>query len=317
MQKRSITGRFDGVAVQVFHADDAVKRYGRLINEVADLGAKCVILSLNGYQDKIESTLIAPKKEECPSDEAWLEIFKIAHGRGLKVVLMPKILLTNPDGSWRGKIQPPSWAAWFSQYRKFILHYAALAERGGVELFLVGSELISTEKLTEEWKGLIRDVRDVFGGLLGYSANWDHYTGIQFWADLDVVGMTTYHKLADEPGPSLDELREAWKPIREKILEWREKVDRPILFTEAGWCSQEGSSIEPWNYYHKEEATAAGHEEQKRNYQAFIDTWGDQKGVVGIVWWEWTEAEGGPNDYSYTPRGKPAEQVLREWFGRR
>ena len=315
--KRTIVGPFNGLAIQVYSADNALEKYGRLIREAADMGARCVMLSVNGYQERVESTVIRTRPEQCPPDEVWLQLFDRAHAAGMKVVLMPKILLTRPNGKWRGKIEPSSWDAWFAQYGKFILHFAGLAEAGRVEMLVVGSELVSSEKHTDHWKVLIRDTREAFTGLLAYSANWDHYTGIRFWSDLDVIGLTTYHKLSDAPGPALDELRGAWKPIRDKILSWRETVGLPVIFTEVGWCSQEGCSVVPWNYYHKEQATPAGHEEQRRNYQAFIDTWADEPEVVGMIWWEWNTAEGGPDDFGYTPRGKPAEAILRDLFKRR
>jgi hypothetical protein len=185
-----------------------------------------------------------------------------------------------------------------------------------VEVFLVGSELVTTETFTEHWLDVIAAVRAVFGGRLSYSANWDHYQGIQFWHKLDLVGMTSYHKLSDDPGPSLETLRTAWSEIKTDILEWQRDVGRPILFTEAGWCSQEGCSVEAWNYYRQETATPAGLKEQADCYRAFIEAWEQAPGVGGILWWEWTGQRGGPTDHSYTPRDKPAEQLLRELFQR-
>jgi hypothetical protein len=105
-----------------------------------------------------------------------------------------------------------------------------------------------------------------------------------------------------------------WAPIKRNILKWQDKIDKPLLFTEAGWCSQEGTTIEPWNYYYRQEATPAGLEEQRRCYRAFMDTWKNVPQVGGVIWWEWTNSEGGSEDYNYTPKGKPAEQELREWF---
>jgi hypothetical protein len=32
--------------------------------------------------------------------------------------------------------------------------------------------------------------------------------------------------------------------------------------------------------------------------------------------WQWTPNSGGRQDRGYTPRGKPAEDVLREWFAK-
>jgi len=34
-----------------------------------------------------------------------------------------------------------------------------------------------------------------------------------------------------------------------------------------------------------------------------------------VIWWEWNATAGGPTDFGYTPKGKPAEQVLRQWLG--
>ncbi len=130
--------------------------------------------------------------------------------------------------------------------------------------------------------------------------------------------MTTYHKLSDSVNPPLEEMVEAWKPIKKDILAWQAKVGKPILFTEVGWPSQEGCSIEPWNYYRQDVGTKTGLEEQAKCYKSFIAAWdGEIKradALAGVIWWEWTSYGGGPTCNNYTPKGKPAEKVLREWF---
>ena len=244
---------YQGLAVQVHPGRDVLKTNTRLIHEVADLGADTVLLSVNGYQKRVESLAIQFDGPGSPTDAQWLELFAVAHDGDLRIVLMPKVLLSDPQGgAWRGKIAPSSWEAWFAQYSRFILHFARLAERGEVEVYLVGSELVSTEKHTARWRRLIGEVRGVYSGRLGYSANWDHYRGIQFWPDLDLIGLTTYYNLnpSEKAEPTVADLRAAWGTIRDEILTWRAEVDLPLLFTEAGWCSQEGCSIAPWNYCH-------------------------------------------------------------------
>jgi hypothetical protein len=306
---------YHGVAIQVYSVRDVLPTYGRMIREIAELGADTVMFSVNGYQRHVESSRIATDPDETPTDDEWLRLFALARQRGLRVVLMPKILLSDPRAKdWRGKIRPTSWDEWFHQYQQFVLHFAELAERGQVEVFIVGSELISTEKFTDRWRNTIAAVREVYHGRLSYSANWDHYRGIQFWDDLDLIGMTTYHALADEPAPSLAALRASWGPIKTHILDWQREIGRPILFTEAGWCSQEGCSVEAWNYYRQEAATEAGRNEQRDCYQAFVDSWADVPEVGGILWWEWTAGQGGDADVGYTPKNKPAEAVLRNLF---
>ncbi|HUU82506.1 MAG TPA: glycoside hydrolase TIM-barrel-like domain-containing protein [Phycisphaerae bacterium] len=311
---------YRGLAVQIHQGRNPVEEYGPLIREVADLGADTILLSADGLQENIDSIVIDIEPERVPGPDQWLELFRIAHDSGLRVVLMPKVLLRDPrDGSWRGQIAPTSWEAWFEQYRRFVLHFAEVARRGSVDVLLIGSELVTTERHTEQWRRIIREVRAVYPGKVGYSANWDHYKNIQFWGDLDLIGLTTYNNL-NKPAkahPTVDDLVEAWKPIRGGILHWQKEIDRPLLFTEVGWCSQEGCSTKPWNYYHNEKATPAGHEEQANNYRAFIQAWSDRPQVGGIIFWEWTSAPGGDDDYHYTPRNKPAERVLREFFGGR
>ena len=179
---------------------------------------------------------------------------------------------------------------------------------------MIGSELVSTEKYTARWNAIITRMRERFSGLLGYSANWDHYKNIEFWKHLDLVGLTSYYTLAEKPSPPLEEIVDAWKPIKDEILQWQVTVGKPLFFTEVGWCSQEGAAEFPWNYYHKQEATAAGSEEQRRCYVAFMKTWQDVKEVGGVIWWEWTESTGGKEDFDYTPKAKPAEKELRRWF---
>jgi hypothetical protein len=126
--------------------------------------------------------------------------------------------------------------------------------------------------------------------------------------------MTSYYTLADEKNASVDEIVERWRPIHQEIMDWRGTVGKPLLLTEVGWCSQEGAATAPWNYYQNQKATPAGLEEQRRLYEAFLRVWDGSPGLLGVCWWEWTSSPGGSGDFNYTPKNKPAEQVLRRWF---
>ncbi|HOA74250.1 MAG TPA: hypothetical protein PL151_02500 [Phycisphaerae bacterium] len=316
---------YHGVAWQIHRAEGSVEEARLLLGQIADLGADAVLISNAGYQEHAGSESFKIDPEVTPSPEQWEQIFKIAHDNGLRVIFMPIILLSNPRGTeWRGVINPPNWDDWLEQYREFLLYFARIAAKSDVEVFMVGSELISAEKNVhvDKWRELIRDVRKVFPGKLSYSSNWDHYKVVEFWDELDLIGMTSYYKLSNQPNPSLESLIEAWKPIRRGLLRWQQTIGKPLLFTEVGWCSQEGASIEPWNYYRYQTPTAAGHEEQARCYRAFMETWKDDIGkgrespVGGVIWWEWMNVPGGPEDFNYIPKGKPAELELRNWFSR-
>ncbi|MCK6485917.1 MAG: hypothetical protein HUU22_07965 [Phycisphaerae bacterium] len=309
---------FHGMAIQLHNGEDCWNLYSPLIPQIADLGADTIMIVVHGYQDHAGSMDLRIHGRKTARDEDVARLIDIAHQYGLRVILMPIVLLEYPRGTeWRGRIKPPDLDAWFQRYTEFILRYARMAERRRVELLMIGSELIMLESSTPRWRRLIQEVKQFYRGKLGYSANWDHYRPIEFWDDLDYVGMTSYYKLADAPGPTVDEVVQAWQPFRKDILEFQREVRKPIIFTEIGWCSQEGAAVEAWNYYRMDQATPAGLGEQATLYDAFIRVWEDTPGVAGYICWEWTLDAGGEKDFGYTPRGKPAEKLIREWFARK
>ena len=236
--KPSAVGEFRGICLQL-HDGRKDHPYEQYIDEIARSGANTICLTVAAYQENCSSTSIFIDLRKTPTDEQIKELIGHAHSRGLVVVLMPIVLLDNPrEGEWRGKIAPTSWADWWEDYENFIMHYAWLAESTGAEVFMIGSELVSTETDTEKWQGLISRVRKAYHGRLGYSANWDHYSQVGFWHDLDIVGMTTYHELAEDEKPTVEALVKGWEPIKKTIMEWQKQVNRPIMFTEVGWPNQ-------------------------------------------------------------------------------
>jgi len=315
---RPIGTSFHGMAIQLARGPDAAETYIPLLREIAALGGNAVLLAPAAQMEHARAQSIFIDQRMTPSREAWRQIGAEARRLGLRVLVMPVVLLKHPRGSeWRGVIDPPDWSKWWEDYRSFITYFADIANDIGADGFMVGSELVSTEKYTSEWVKTIELVRQHYpNGLLGYSANWDHYEPVKVWDRLDFIGMTSYYTLADARNPSVEKIVEKWTPIRDRILAWRARTGRPLLLTEVGWCSQEGAAQYPWNYYQNQSATPAGHEEQRRLYEAFMRVWQDAPGMAGVIWWELTPNAGGDTDYGYTPKDKPAEKLLRGWFER-
>lgn len=312
-------GPFRGMAIQLHGGPRVYETYHRLIPEVADLGADTVLLVVHGWQTHGGSLDLHIDPQRSAGAEDLGKLLDLAAAKGLRRILMPVVLLSQPrNGEWRGKIVPPGhdWDAWFKRYRRFIVHFAKIAERHRVEVLMVGSELIKSEAYTQRWRETIQEVRQHYRGELGYSANWDHYQTdkIGFWPELDYVGMTSYYELADGPNPAIEEIDAKWARIKKDIDTFQREVRKPIIFTEVGWCSQEGAAHEGWNYYANQKATEAGRKEQTILYESFLKTWANVPGVGGIIWWEWDTSAGGDKDHGYTPRGKPAEALLRRWL---
>ena len=313
-----LTKQFRGISLQLcsYRTDYPYEKY---IDEIAATGANTVCLSVAAYQENCSSTSIFIDSRKVPTDKRVTALIDYAHRRGLRVVIMPIVLLENPrDGEWRGKIDPKNWDDWWEDYTNFVMHYLWLAAGAKAEIFVIGSELVSTEDQAPRWRELIARVRKHYAGLVCYSANWDHYTGIKWWNDLDVIGMTTYYDLTDGEEATVERLVESWAKIKRDILAWRAKVKLPILFTEVGWPNQTTCAQYPWDYYRqpdKPDPTA-----QSNCFEAFFRTWSNEKDVAGYLIWEWRNHPSqkiGPEDTSYTPCGKPAMKVIKRYLNSR
>ncbi len=151
----------------------------------------------------------------------------------------------------------------------------------------------------------------MYRGKLLYSANWDHYESVSFWERVDFVGVNAYWELTKDDDASEASLVKAWAPIKTKLVAYAAKQKKPLVITEVGYTSQDGAATHPWDYASTAKVDL---EEQRRAYQAFVDAWGDEQTLAGVYWWLWY-GDGGKDDKGYTPRGKPAEKVLRGFYG--
>ena len=315
--KPSKAGEFRGISLQLNHSSPKVP-YEKYIDEIATTtGANTVSIVVSGYQENCASTSIFIDARKVPPTGRVKDLIARAHGKGLRVVLMPILLLENPrKDEWRGKIAPTRWDDWWHDYSDFICHWAHVAQDAGVDLLMVGSELSSTEDQTARWRKLIARVRKIYTrGRLSYSANWDHYWIPAWWSDLDIIGMTTYHDLTGGKAPTLANILAGWRPIKKDILAWRKKINRPIIFTEVGWPNQPTCAQHPWDYYRSDKTAP---EAQAACFEAFFQTWIKEPSVAGILVWEWRNSEGRNidpgTDTSYVPCGKPAMKVIRKYF---
>jgi len=309
--------QFRGISLQL-HNSEPEHPYEQYIDEIAATGANTIALVVTAYQENCASTSLFIEARKSPSDARLRKLIDHAHKKKLRVILMPIILLENPrEDEWRGKIAPSDWDAWWEDYSNYIMHYTYIAEAAGVEMFIVGSELVSTETFTERWRELIGQVRRHYAGLVSYSANWDHYRPPKWWADVDVIGMTTYYDLTGGQEPTLDVLMEAWKKIKKEVLDWQAGINRPILFTEVGWPNQATCGQYPWDYYCSSDDPDP--QAQANCFEAFFQTWLDEEAVAGFIVWEWRNHPSqliGPKDTSYVPCGKPALEVIRRYYQR-
>lgn len=215
------------------------------------------------------------------------------------------------------------WQAWFLSYRTFILHYARLAEKNGMDGLCVGMELHRTAVEREaDWRELIEAVRAVYRGKLVYAANWgEEFKSIPFWDALDYIGIQAYFPLTEKSHPSVTDLMAGWIPHVEAMERVQKRFGKPVIFTEIGYRSSVNTAIRPWEW--RSSSTGATDrddlETQVRCYEAFFRTFWEKDWLAGMYLWKWfpnSRDAGGVFDKNFTPQNKPAEGVMRTWYGK-
>ena len=215
--------------------------------ELRKTGANYVALTTAWFKNSSSSTFIYPDKNKSPSDTSVIHAINKIHSLGMKVMLKPHLKLQNHD--WCAHIrfnEEAKWKAWFKNYKNFICHYAHIAEENGVEEFCIGVELRDT-MARNEWVDIIKAIRENFSGKITYASNWDNYMNIKWWNMLDFIGIDAYFPLTNKKNATMDELLDGWKRWYNEIKEYSENIGKKIIFTEIGYCSQDGTNMQPSN----------------------------------------------------------------------
>ncbi len=316
---KNLSQRFQkGMCYATWESDRYLSPYSdKALEALAETGANCVSVVVTWYQKNAQAPHISPNGNT-PTDKSLVHVIQKARQLGLSVMLKPHVdLIETADGQWRGDIffyKEEEWAIWFGDYKKFILRYAKLAEKNGVDMLCIGTELSGTIEQKERWKDIIRAVRGVYGGQITYAANWDNeFDKVEFWDELDYAGVDAYFPMSKDDKPDFAELKNACDNWVDKIESWAKPLGKPILFTEVGYSSTPSASLKPW-----EEKTPGGADTkiQANCYKAVLETvWGKQW-LAGIYWWKWNTNPdaGGANNKGFTPQNKPAQEILAEWY---
>lgn len=257
-------------------------------------------------------------------DSLWSRNIRLIHQHGFKVFFKPHIWIYDPSGGkWRSDIFPSNeenWQTWEKSYRDFILLYAQIAEKNNVEMFCIGTEFtrLTIEK-PDFWKSIIQEVRKVYSGKITYAANWfEEFEKITFWDELDYIGVQAYFPLVKNKNPTTAQIEKGWKKHLSTLKKAHQKFDKKIIFTELGYKSTNDSAIEPWSWidYSSNLYKPVSTETQVNCYDAFFNTVWKKEWFAGVHIWQWhtSEKDGGKDDLDFTPRKKPAENIIAKGF---
>lgn len=322
------------------------------LEEVRALGANFVRIMVMGYVDNINSTTIYRANGTTPlrtaTDEELTAIIQHARSIGLEVHLAPYI---DPNWDLPGNCRGPScgkvpgtaketgrgligqhftekqWTEFFSNYKEWIGGYAKLAALTECRIISVGSELATAfSERQQDWPDIIGHVLSIFRGNVTAAINGNQALKkpyLSWLKELDIIGVEGYFSLDTKSiHPDVDELRNAWQPIVSNLRSLAEELGIPIIFTEVGYQSRNASHLHPastnasdpidcsvWEY-------CVDLKEQANVYEALLESLYPEPWFLGVNWWLWRSdpTHGGTSDYTFTPRGKPAEEVLRKWY---
>lgn len=311
---RDLPPQVRGVALGLF-ADDPRHDYEPQLQEIAALGSTHVAVVVTYFQDDVYATEIHADPSRTPTLRTIRDTLRTARSLGLSTLLFPYVRVDRKiqPHHWRGCIEPRDRDRWFQAYEEWIVSLASIAAQEEVAILSLGSEMSSVDIDTERWNRIIERVRAIFDGQVTYSANWDHYERVEFWDNLDLIGLTGYFELVpqDMTDPSIEQVVEGWREWHVRLMRWQSRHGRPLLLTEVGYRSNDGSAARPWRWGEGENRVDL--EEQRVAYEAFTRVWSHEPRLGGVFFWNWW-GEGGDNCHDYTPRRKPAEGVLRRWF---
>lgn len=310
------------------------------VNTLKEVGMNTVQVTVYAHQGRWNENNLWYYEDE----PGVLEEIRYAKAAGLNVVLVLRLQLDHSFDAnhfmWHGMVFPETdylVQRWFEEYGRFTKKWAIIAEREGVDVLVLGSELNALfatkpckdipqleeyylnlgkqnsyrdrmlkyhSKLTKNllytagypnytnlenylddeikckeqwaksvacvdslnqheainlrrsvlnwyWEHLIWDMRKVYNGKMTVAANFDNYDEVEFWDELDLIGINAYFPLRDLGSSASDqtEIEAHWNSILDSISAFKnreglEKQD--VLFTEIGYGRHQGSTLAPW-----------------------------------------------------------------------
>lgn len=282
------------------------------LDALEELGCSWIVLAYATLQATPQSTRIDYMAAPTLTDDEVRWGIRESRRRGWKVCLKPVVNVAN--GTWRGFIGffdqdvpgEPTWAEWFASYTDYIVHHARIAEEEGVELFVIGCEMVMTDGREAEWRALIERVREVYSGLVTYNCDKYQEDRLTWWDAVDVISASGYYPTGE------------WQQQLDRIEPVVRRHGKPFLFIEAGCPSRDTSPQRPndWTL----EGAPSG-QAQADYLDEMFTACAARDWVGGFALWDWPAALYDPSDApantDYCMYAKPGESIVRDYYASR
>jgi hypothetical protein len=275
-----------------------------------------------------------------------------AHDQGFKVALYPQ-LRPAINGPYSGDLNlyfdagakdSGWWDGWFREYARFIAYYADLARFSGADAYYIGDSSLAralpgapnTPADTENrWRNLMDALRrDHYNAPIIYGLDLTGQPPVMapippFLDAVDVIDIRLNAALSTSPTASLEELKtNAANLFDQQLQPLQSRFGKPMIITAqyvstdggaslclglaTGGC-QPASKVAPDQPDSNIYAPDLG--EQELAYEALLYTINDRPWVNGFYGFGYNSTVALRDKY-YSPRSKPAEILLTNWFAK-
>ncbi|MBK8293355.1 MAG: hypothetical protein IPK93_00735 [Solirubrobacterales bacterium] len=215
------------------------------IQLLKNIGSTSVTIVPTWYVNNTSANEIKPNPKKTPTDASLARAINLGQQAGLKVILKPHVDVI--DETFRGEIQPADRAVVPVLRGDDRPLRPDLAASKGADVFVVGTGAQDHfRRYRPSGRRWLEGVSAKFGGPLTYAANWDEVDQVQFWDNLDMIGVDAYYPLTSEgQEPTEDDLVSAWQTPASNLEATSSKWGKPVMFTEIGYPTQADAAAHP------------------------------------------------------------------------
>lgn len=312
-------------AVYYFFRFEPGYSLAKSLNNIDQLGSNTVVFNpLVWMRDKHSSEIFYDRRHTAQ----LIAAIRAARERGLKVFIRPQIqFLTSETAlNWRGRIRPyrrsmsrrSGWRKWFAQYRQMSLYFCNIAAEGGAEVYVLGSELISSIRKMGYWYRLLRELQQKFSAgsinlKFTYNALYplefeylEERIGrkarryLRFFSALDHLGINFYTHIRnknyyeDKKGLlrrnfsyQLDRLAKGYKIINSALSDYSQRNRKlPFVISEFGVKSTANAGMKPWIHPRADELMDL--DEQKLYLGLGLEHFMQRPFISGVLLWHYS-----------------------------
>ncbi len=266
---------------------------------------------------------------------------KIARKAGLKVVWRNQVWMEiSPE-----EVNKTRSAEWWEQYynvrRQYLMEMAVLAAEEGVEALCIGGDSDSLTGFTTwgsappeswaRWMEDIQEVRKIFNGQIYYDfiaggrmeeawePDWVKWQPIL--DEIDFIGVSWWKGVSRSNDATMMELKQNIAEQFDLYLKpVYERTGKPVVLVGVVFPSADGGTTGKYDWNAREtdvwkpdDGTFNDFQEQADAFEAIMSAVATRPWIAGVYpfgFWRHDQQDKGPNI-----RGKPAEEVLKKWYG--